>query len=1285
MERRKRRWYTRGITWLSLIAISGALLSGLFQLAVAVAPGYRQALAESASAALGQPVQVDKLALRWRWLWPLLELDGVRLLQAGTAAPVMAVNRIRLGFAVSELLQGRLIPAEIEVDGATLALEITPAGELRLKGRNADQPPPSFAEIARQLKQFSRLRASSLALQVDDLRPDGADFALQVQRGDLRLDEQGFELRSEINAAEVVASRLRLRIGMQGDLAEPAGWEGRWTLDASGIQAAAPLIRLLPALARVQATDATLTAAGDWQQGAMGASELALRAQMLTLQGKAASSLRAVDLGVHYRPTVEGGVVDLVPLRLIGHKGPWPTSSARLEWRQSRDQPRSWRGSSDFLRLDDLAPWAAALLPRPEAGETAALASVKGDISALEGRWQPDAQATSRFNLRAQGKDMGLHWPGRGALQGLSGELSADENGGRASLQAQPLSFELSKVFSGTQRAQRMQADLQWQRDGTGWRLNVPRFGWSLLGSVGQATAELHLPAEASEKRLKLAAQFDVADAAALKPLMPLHWGQSLKDWLDRAIVRGRIDKAVLDIDGPLADFPFHKKPTGQWSLKLPLSGARLEYHPDWPGVDQLVANLRLTGNGLRFEARRGVISGVIVTNASGQIADFATEPLLLDATTVGEAPYYYRFLRGSPLAQRLKSLLSRSEVEGPAAADVHLQIPLHSKPEQKSVVSGEVRLQGNTLRHAALDRPVQDIAGTLRFGPGPGLTSDDLQGRFHDQAVSARITANAEGSDVLTATARVDFDAEAGVAAHYVPGWLRPYLKGSADWQLSIPLAGADSGHLQLSSSLIGARSLLPQPFAKTEAAALPVRLDLGGDELTPLAITGDVAGQLGLALRFARRNAALELRGVALRLGPGAMPAQTTADGWRLAGSADVFEPAQWRGVIAAIRDSSGAGRASAELPFLGAELAVQRLRLAGYDAPDVRLEARREYGGYALSLQGEGSLGSLKLNSGGDALSGRFARLNLLAAPKGGEARTGVTDAPTDPTTAPTLDLAVDALRIGNRDFGALAVATERSPKGQRLRRLTLEGGIARLSAEGEWRRAKGLTEAESHFVLTSDDLAGALEGLGFAQTVSGRAARIEGTLTWPAATGGFDWAQGRGTVSLSAEDGALRTVDPGSGSRVLGLLNFYALPRRFALDFGDVVSEGLGFDRIDGSFQLANGIAHTDDLTVRGPSVRLEVRGNIGLAAHDYDQIITVTPNTKGITLGALLLGGASAVAAPVLPVIAVIASQVIDKPLGQVTQLRYGLAGSWENPEIRKIDSDSTPSPEPSPP
>jgi uncharacterized protein YhdP len=400
---------------------------------------------------------------------------------------------------------------------------------------------------------------------------------------------------------------------------------------------------------------------------------------------------------------------------------------------------------------------------------------------------------------------------------------------------------------------------------------------------------------------------------------------------------------------------------------------------------------------------------------------------------------------------------------------------------------------------------------------------------------------------------------------------------------------------------------------------------------------------------------------------------------DGLRLGGSVARLDPLAWRGAALALKASRASTTAASieTLPLLGATLAVGELQLGGYATGPVTLTLRREYGASVLRLAGEGSQGLVQIASDGQSILARLTRLELTPLPKvdppGPSGGPAAAAEPLDPAKAPVLDAAVDRLVIGGRSFGAAALQSERMAGGQRLKRMSVEGGIATLAATGEWRRSQGMTEAQSRFTVTSDDLAGTLAALGFAPTLAGRNARIEGDLTWPAAVRGFDWVQGRGNVGLMVEDGALRTVEPGGTSRVLGLFNFYALPRRLTLDFGDVVSKGLAFNRAEGRFTLTDGVARTADLTVRGPSLKIAVNGAVGLAARDYDQIITVTPNTQGITLGALLLGGATAVTAPILPVLAVIANQVLDKPVGQATQLTYRLTGSWDNPEIRKLD------------
>src|SRR5205085_5629645 len=137
------------------------------------------------------------------------------------------------------------------------------------------------------------------------------------------------------------------------------------------------------------------------------------------------------------------------------------------------------------------------------------------------------------------------------------------------------------------------------------------------------------------------------------------------------------------------------------------------------------------------------------------------------------------------------------------------------------------------------------------------------------------------------------------------------------------------------------------------------------------------------------------------------------------------------------------------------------------------------------------------------------------------------------------------------------------------------------------------------------------------------------------------------------------------DPGAG-RVLGLVNFYALPRRLTLNFRDVVSSGLGFDKVTGDFELHDGSAHTQNLAINGPSLRMDVKGRIGLAARDYDQTVDVYPDVSaGVTLGALALGG------PVAGVLTLIAQQILNKPLDQVTHLTYRVTGSWDNPQVER--------------
>ena len=156
---------------------------------------------------------------------------------------------------------------------------------------------------------------------------------------------------------------------------------------------------------------------------------------------------------------------------------------------------------------------------------------------------------------------------------------------------------------------------------------------------------------------------------------------------------------------------------------------------------------------------------------------------------------------------------------------------------------------------------------------------------------------------------------------------------------------------------------------------------------------------------------------------------------------------------------------------------------------------------------------------------------------------------------------------------------------------------------------------------------------------------------------------------GNVGVEFGAGQLEEVEPGAG-RMFGLLSITALPRRLSLDFRDVFNKGFGFDKIAGNFRITDGEAYTCDLSLEGPAADIGIVGRASLANRDYDQTAVVSANF-GNTLpimGAVVAGPQAAAAL-------LIFSQIFKKPLQEVGQVYYGIAGSWDDPVLDRTDAD----------
>src|SRR5690606_3318937 len=199
------------------------------------------------------------------------------------------------------------------------------------------------------------------------------------------------------------------------------------------------------------------------------------------------------------------------------------------------------------------------------------------------------------------------------------------------------------------------------------------------------------------------------------------------------------------------------------------------------------------------------------------------------------------------------------------------------------------------------------------------------------------------------------------------------------------------------------------------------------------------------------------------------------------------------------------------------------------------------------------------------------------------------------------------------------------------------------------------------------VDSTDVRATLEGLGYAASVQADAGHAEVDVSWMDSALGDPLTTLNGMASVRLERGNLLEVEAGAG-RIFGMLSLYALPRRLALDFSDVFRRGLAFDTIEGSFDIRDGQAYSDALTLQGPAVRIEASGRTGLATRDYEQEAVVTASlASSLTIAGALAGGPGVGAAML------IASELFKGPLEDMARIRYRVTGAWDEPSIERVN------------
>ena len=1250
--RRRLRLARRGV-WYAVagVLVCMALVMGAASQVLPLAERNPGRIAEWLSARAGRPVAFDRVDTQWTRRGPLLRLDGLRLGEGQNAVRIGEAEVLVSMYA--GLLPGRSF-TELRLRGLSLTLQRGDDGTwsvLGLPGQKTGGDPLQDLEGLGELQVID----GKLAVSAPSL-----GWNLQVPKIDLRLRVDGNRVRAGTRAWMDKAARPVL---VALDFDRVSG-NGRAYLDARALA--------VPAWSSVMRFAGLSAEAGTGRVQAW--AELRRNRVVLVTSQMALRQVR-------FRGTAlaDGKVPRALFDRVEG----------LTRWRLSAD---GWRFDAPRLsigdqrepqKLDGLVVAGgrryALLAKRIDAAPLLALLGLSDRVDPGLRQWLSRAAAGARLanvsvvgsaeGMRANGRLEGIrflpvaHSPG---VSGLAGEFVGDEEGFALKLDpTTPFRFDWPSGF-GVAHAVTLDGALAGWRESGGWRVGTSALRIRGKDFGAHARGGLWFQGDGTRPWIDIAADIDEAPVSAAKGFwIRDRMSRAAVDWLDNALVGGRVRGGRAVISGDLDEWPFTRN-NGRFEALARIEGGQFKFQREWPAMDQVQAEIAFIGNSFSIGGQ-AALAGVRVEDFKAGIADFAKAELSVSARGASDATQMLAMLRRSPLQAKHGETLASLTASGPARASYDLLLPLHADGGAVRESGGTVELLGNRLADKRWNLAFDAVKGRIEYrddgfsaerlsvrqGGQPGVLSLRAGGGVRDRkhVFEGELSASLTAAELLERAPDMS--------------WLKPYVQGRSQWTIGVSLpAGTASQPSQLSlrSDLVGTTLKLPAPLDKPAFLALPTTvrtaLPMGKGNI-------DVAFGKLLALR-ARGDG--RQTGVRVVLGSNTVGEAAPVLGLVATGRTATLDAIEW--ISLAKSGSGGDGK----LPLRHIDVTADRLLLLGSAFPATRLQVAPSGNALAVTMEGQALAGALLVpDAAGAAISGKLSRLhwrNASPRPSAGAVVVGPGEA-FNPAAIPPLTLDIDDLRFGDARLGSAQLRTQQVAAGMRVQQLALRSPRQQIDMQGEWLGRGTAARTQVTASVDSQDLGGLLDGLGFKGRVGGGKGKIRFDARWTGGPAAFSLSTMEGSLAVALRDGQLLEVEPGAG-RVLGLLSLTQLPRRMMLDFRDFFSKGFAFNRIDGNVRFGAGTARSEDMVIDGPAAQINISGNTDLRAQRFNQTIEVLPKSGNVlTVVGAVAGG------PLGAAIGAAANAVLKKPLGALGAKTYRVTGPWKDPKVEVMNRDQS--------
>ncbi len=1224
---------------------------------------YQQQLVARLVEFTGLQIKVGRLYGAWSGIYPTISFEQVTLLHPeNTDQSVLFMAEVNFTIdPLATLLKGDLQANGLSLSGVKCVIEEFAAGKWRLQGYPYQSGDTNVENIIERILLFDNVNLDDVELAL--LYANG--YRDQIKLNTLSLVRSGDFRRARLQLVlDQSLEPIRVLVESTGDPrnSDVFSAEAYASFKQMDFTAQLPLIHSLG----LQLRDARINSElwGHWLPGGEISLEGDIAIPLLDLAAITGKEIPDVE-NFSSRFKVKRTADEQWSAWIANIAGEIKSEQFEVDQLTVGYQHQQLSLAAQSLSLDEitLALLELAVL-EGDGPEILSTLSPGGRLNNLQLQLDLSPETERLFLLEANLDKVSVQpWHGSPGATAVSGFIHAEPDFGSVVLDAKEFTMEFPDIYHQPLQLGQARAQLQWRMDGKHVYVNSGLI--HLRSDHGPVTALLRLdiPVEkaAGEPQMTLVIGLSDIDAGLRGRYIPYILSNDLLDWLGNSIRSGHITDGGFIYRGSLVgDAPEDR--TVQ--LYLNVEGASLDYHSDWPAVDNLAAMVVIDDDEVDVTTTAASIFGLAVTDAV-----VALDPLdqgswlTINAGVHGSITDAMRIVTRSPgLRRYVGAAFDHWQLSGDIEAELQLGIPLANETVEAKVAF-ESRLSQGELDISDFNLQLKQFSGPLGFSTEKGFYSAGIVGKFFGERAKLSVRQQPGQPLLVSIAGRL---AMADVAA-WTGQPVMMFFSGKTQFQVDASI-GEDSSRLTMSSDLVGVKVDLPSPYNKSaeQAWGFQLAMPIG---VEPILLEMSIENTLELQLQLADRvfqNALLSV---------GGSSAISREDGtFIIAGQLESASLEQWRPYYDRYIQAMEASAQESDVTVKVREFDIAQLEAFSSNYRDMRVDLRRQKAYWRLGVNNQDVEGLIFIPVDSEKPWHLVLDRFVLAKSSGNddELDTGVFR-DLDPATLFDVDVKVKELFIAEEPVGNVAFSLRSEKEGVRIDQLigeirNMTIGSQQHPGQLSWFQtaAGNRTELQARFGFRN--LADVFERWDYERMIESKKGYVMLDLSWSARPDQWTLNISEGKFNLEIDDGRfLKTSGGAAGTmKIISIFNVSNILRRLQLDFSDLSGGGVSFDDMEGGFEINNAYLDiTDPLLIHSPSSQFVFDGGTDLNTEKLDmELIATLPVAGNLPwVAAAFLGG--------LPVAAgvYIATKVFKSQVDKVSSAVYTLRGNWDDPDL----------------